>query len=139
MDKIKLVDGTILSAESIELINGVLKISTRDNTIDGLIELFSNSANTHTIVILTEDEVECERKIGFTSFAGIRYNADGLMTVEMFQPKDELELRVASAEATANLATSKITEVEEQNEILSITVDSILTEIIPSLMGEEIF
>ena len=136
MDKVKLVDGTLLSAESIELINGVLKISTRDNTVDGLVGLFSDPANTHTIVILTNDDVECERKIGFTSFAGIHYSADGLMTVEMFQPTDDMELRVASAEAAASAANSTAEVLVEQTEILAITLDSILTDIIPSLIGE---
>lgn len=140
MDKIKLTNDLIISIENIELINGTLTISIREGfTVDELITIFSDINNTSVIAIMTEDETEVGMKIGFTSFAGINYHADGLKIVELFQPVDETEARLAQAEAATNLATSKLSEVEEQNEILSITVDSILTEIIPSLMGEEIF
>lgn len=139
MTKVKLVNGTVINAETVELIADIFKIATRELSVEELVALFSDKSNTSVITLMTEDETETGIKTGFTSFAGINYGADGLKTIELFQPVDTTEARISNAEATANLATSKITEVEEQNEILSVTVDSILTEIIPALMGEEIF
>ena len=46
MRKIKLVDGTIIEITEKSLINGVLKISTKEKTVEELAELFSNKENT---------------------------------------------------------------------------------------------
>ena len=120
MTKVKLSNGTIVNASDVEVVNGVLKISTTDFTVEELAELFSNKENTSLIVLLTESDVESGYKTGFTSFAGINYNANEVKTVELFQPKDVTESRLAKAEGTANLAketsdalTAKTTELEE--------------------------
>ena len=120
MTKVKLSNGTIVNASDVEVVNGVLKISTTDFTVEELAELFSNKENTSLIVLLTESDVESGYKTGFTSFAGINYNANEVKTVELFQPKDVTESRLAKAEGTANLAketsdalTAKKTELEE--------------------------
>lgn len=135
MDKIKLANNLIISIENIELINGTLTISIREGfTVDELITIFSDINNTSVITIITEDEIEVGMKTGFTSFAGINYHADGLKVVELFQPVDDTEARLAQAEATAQLATAMANTVAEQNEMLFIAMDSILTEIIPGLM-----
>lgn len=135
MDKIKLTNDLIISIENIELINGTLTISIREGfSVDELIEIFSNTNNTSVITIMTESEMEVGFKTGFTSFAGINYQADGLKVIELFQPIDETEARLANAEATANLATAMANDLVEQNEMLFIAMDSILTEIIPGLM-----
>ena len=141
MTKIKLVNGTILNASDVKVVNGALKISTTDFTVEELAELFSNKENTSLIVLMTEADVECGYKTGFTSFAGIGYDADGVKTVELFQPVDATEKRIADAEGkavqatnTANVVSEKTTALEEQNAVLASTIDSILTDVIPSLV-----
>jgi len=141
MTKIKLVNGTIVNASDVVVINGALRISTTDFTVEELANLFSDKENTSLIVLMTEADVECGYKTGFTSFAGIDYSADGVKTVELFQPVDVTEKRVADAEgkatqaaSTANEANEKTTVLEEQNAVLASTLDSILTDVIPSLM-----
>lgn len=140
MTKIKLVDGTILNASDVEVVNGALKISTTESTVEALAELFSNKENTSYIVLMTEGGVECGYKTGFTSFAGINYDVDGVKTVELFQPVDVTEKRIsdaegraAQAENMANAVNEKTTALEEQNVVLASTLDSILTDVIPSL------
>lgn len=120
MTKIKLVDGTIINASNVEVVKGTLKITTVEKTVEELAEIFNDKGNTNLITLLTESEKECGYKTGFTSFAGITYDVDGNKTVELFQPKDVTEARIANAEATANMAkeetssvNSKVTELEE--------------------------
>ena len=133
MTKIKLVDGTIINASEVELINGVFKITTSEHTVEELAELFSNKENTSKIVLLTESEKESGYKVGFTSFAGIRYDAEGNKTIELFQPADVTEARLANAEGQVAMLSAQNTVLTEQNAMLTETVDSILTDIIPSL------
>lgn len=141
MTKVKLVNGIVLNAVSVELVNGVLKIATTDHTVEELAAMFADKSNTSLITLLTENEVESGFKTGFTSFAGITYGADGVKTVELYQPADVTEARLSNAEgaanaanATAGAANEKAAALEEQNAVLAATVDSILTEIIPSVM-----
>lgn len=140
MTKIKLVNGTIINASSVELVNGVLKITTIELTVEELAALFENKDNTNYITLLTESGEESGFKTGFTSFAGIIYDADGTKTIELFQPKDAIEARLSVVEGNANSAIAaaenasiKASELEEQNLELASTVDSILTDIIPNL------
>ncbi len=119
MTKIKLVNGTIINAETVELDGGILKISTKEKTVEELAELFGNKENTNHIVLMTESEIECGFKTGFTSFAGIDYDSEGLKTVELFQPVDVTESRIANAEGIANQANAEAAELEE-------TVDALL-------------
>lgn len=119
MTKVKLVDGAIINAESVELVNGVLKIVTKNGTVEELAEVFGNAENTALITFLTESEIESGYKTGFTVFAGINYTAEGVKTVELCQPVDLTEARVANAEGTANLANDKVNE-------LGTTVDALL-------------
>ena len=119
MTKVKLVDGAIINAESVELVNGVLKIITTEGTVEELAEAFSNAENTTFITFLTESEIESGYKTGFTVFAGINYTAEGVKTVKLCQPVDLTEARVANAEGTANLANDKVNE-------LGTTVDALL-------------
>ena len=134
MTKIKLTDETIINASEIELINGILKITTTELTVEELATLFSNKSNTSIITLLTENDVESGFKTGFTSFAGISYGVDGSKTIELFQPKDTTENRISNAEGVANMANENAFIAIEQNGILLETVDVILTEIIPSIM-----
>ena len=140
MTKVKLSNGAVLNATDVEVVNGTLKISTVDSTVEELAELFSNKEYTSYIVLMTEADVECGYRTGFTSFAGIEYDADGVKTVELFQPVDVTEKRIAEAEGkaaqatnTANAANEKTAALEEQNAVLASTLDSILTDVIPSL------
>lgn len=135
MTKIKLVDGTIINASNIELVNGILKITTTDMEVEELAEIFSDTSKTSLITLLTNNEKESGYKKGFTSFAGINYGADGTKTIELFQPKDTTEARISNAEGTANIAKETAAELEEKNAILEETMDCILTEIIPSLQS----
>lgn len=156
MGKIKLANGTELNVTNVELVKGVLKISTNDLTVEKLATLFSNKDNTCFINLLTDNREESGYKKGFTSFAGISYGTDGVKTVELYQPVDATELRISNAEATAseassiasvansvadvanataNNASEQAVLLAEQADVLIATVDSILTDIIPSLMG----
>lgn len=113
MTKIKLSDETIIDAVSVELIGGALKISTNELTVEELAEIFSNKENTSLIILMTESEIETGYKTGFTSFAGIDYDSEGLKTVKLFQPVDVTEARVANAEGSANEAIAKTGELED--------------------------
>lgn len=114
MTKIKLVDGTIINAETVDLDGGVLKIDTKEKTVEELAELFGNKENTNHIVLMTESEIESGFKTGFTSFAGINYSEDGTKTIEMFQPVDATEARIANAEGAANKASTTTEELASE-------------------------
>lgn len=112
MTKIKLTNGTVINADSVELNNGILRITTKEHTVEELATLFSDKSNTSRITLMTEGGVESGYKAGFTSFAGINYGADGSKTVELFQPKDVTEARLSNVEANANSVANSITDVE---------------------------
>ena len=84
MTKVKLLNGTIINASTVEVVGGVLKITTEDHTVEGLAGLFSNKENTATITLMTESGIECGYKNNFTVLAGINY-VDGVKTVELLQ------------------------------------------------------
>lgn len=105
MTIILLSDGTIINASDVELKNGILRITTTDDIpVEELAALFSDKEKTSHIKLLTESGEESGYKTGFTSFAGIMYAADGAKTVELFQPVDDLERRVANAEGATAMA-----------------------------------
>ena len=112
MTKIKLTNGIIINADSVDLTNGVLRITTSEFTVEELATLFSDKNHTSHIILMTESGLETGYKTGFTSFAGINYDADGTKTVELFQPKDVTEARLSNVEATTNTVASSITDVE---------------------------
>lgn len=111
MTKIKLVDETIISASTVEVVNGVLKITTNEYSVEELAEIFKDKNKTNLITLMTESEKESGYKTGFTSFAGINYDADGNKTVELFQPKDVTESRLSNVEGN----TSRLTEETYEN------------------------
>ena len=123
MTKVKLVDGTIVNASSVELVAGVLKITTLDSTTEELAEMFSDEENISLLTFLTASGIETGYKTGFISFAGIDYDAAGTKTINLMQPMDLTEERVATAEGTAHRA------LEETNE---------LDEVVSALLGEEV-
>lgn len=106
MTKIKLVDGTIINASSVEMVRSALHITTAEHTVEELAEIFANETNTNYIILMTESGKECGYRKGFTSFSGINYDADGNKTVELFQPANVTEARLANAEANANMANA---------------------------------
>ena len=112
MDKIKLANGTIMSVSNIDSSDRALKISTTEFTVEELAEIFSNKDNTNYIVIMTASEKEVGFKTGFTSFAGIEYDAEGVKTIELFQPIDDMEARVSNVEGMANQTNNGLTDVE---------------------------
>lgn len=112
MDKIKLANGTVISVSNIDSSDRTLKISTTDFTVEELADMFSNKENTNYIVIMTESEKETGFKIGFTSFAGINYDNNGVKTIELFQPIDDMEARVSNIEGVASKTNSGLTDVE---------------------------
>ena len=112
MTKLKLTNGEIINAESIELTNGILKITTKERTVEELATLFGNKENTSLITLMTVGGTETGFKTGFTSFAGINYSEDGEKTIELFQPKDVTEARLSNVEATANTVANSVTDVE---------------------------
>ena len=147
MTKVRLVDGTIINALSVEVVRGVLQITTTELTVEELAGVFSDKSNTSLITLLTESGEESGYKTGFTSFAGINYNADGEKTVELFQPADDTEQRLAKAESAANLAINTATSateaanlaneqaatLTEETAMLSETLDTLMFDIIPAL------
>ena len=112
MTKIKLTNGTVINADSIELVNGTLRITTSEHTVEELAALFSDKSNTSRITLMTEGGTETGYKAGFTSFAGINYGADGSKTVELFQPKDVTEARLSNVEATTSSVAGSVTDIE---------------------------
>lgn len=112
MTKIKLTNGTVINAESVDLTNGILRITTKEHTVEELATLFSDKSNTSLITLMTENGTETGYKAGFTSFAGISYDVEGLKTVELFQPKDVTEARLSNVEATTNTVANSVTDVE---------------------------
>ena len=112
MTKIKLTNGTVINADSIELVNGTLRITTSEHTVEELAALFSDKSKTSRITLMTEGGVETGYKAGFTSFAGINYGADGSKTVELFQPKDVTEARLSNVEATTSSVAGSVTDIE---------------------------
>ena len=112
MRKIKLLDGTIIEITEKSLINGTLKISTKEKTVEELAELFSNKENTSYISILSRNDVEIGFNKGFTSFAGITYDTEGVKTVELFQPKDVTEARISNLEGVTNETKNTVASVE---------------------------
>lgn len=110
MTKIKLVDGTIINVENVDIVKGTLKIVTTEKTVEELHELFSNKENTARMVLMTESEVECGYQEGFTSFAGIEYDVNGVKTVNMFQPVDVTEARLSKAEGHIANVQAGLTE-----------------------------
>lgn len=119
MTKVRLVDGTIVDASSVEIESGVLKITTEAGTVEELVALFGNKENTNLITFLTESGKESGFKTGFTSFAGVVYMADGSKVVELYQPANVTEVRLSSAEGIANQAINSTAE-------LSNTVNAML-------------
>ena len=112
MRKIKLLDGTIIEITEKSLINGILKISTKEKTVEELAEIFSNKENTNYIAILSRNDVEIGFNKGFTSFAGITYDTDGIKTIELFQPKDVTEARISNLEGATNETKNTVANVE---------------------------
>jgi len=131
MTKIKLVDGSIINASGVELINGSLQISTTDLTVEELAELFSNKDNTNYIELLTENGEKCGFKTGFTSFAGITYGADGVKTVELFQPVDVTEARLSNVEGAVNSANA---QTEATNQTVT-DLEIALVEMYETMLG----
>lgn len=131
MTKIKLVDGSIINASGVELINGALQISTTDLTVEELAELFSNKDNTNYIELLTENGEKCGYKTGFTSFSGITYDADGVKTVELFQPVDVTEARLANVEGAVNSANA---QTEATNQTVT-DLEIALVEMYETMLG----
>lgn len=112
MTKIKLTNGIIINADTIDLTSGILRITTSEFTVEELATIFSDKNNTNHITLMTESGLETGYKTGFTSFAGINYDADGVKTVELFQPRDVTEARLSNVEATTNSVASSVTDVE---------------------------
>lgn len=112
MTKIKLTNGAIINALEVKIENGFLKIVTEENTVEELAQLFSNKQNTNCITLMTETGIESGIKVGFTSFVGIDYDAEGLKTVCMMQPVDITEARLSNAEGSINAVGKEVSELE---------------------------
>jgi hypothetical protein len=68
--------------------------------------------NTSYIATLSRNDVEIGFNKGFTSFAGITYDTDGIKTIELFQPKDVTEARIANLEGATNETKNTVASVE---------------------------
>ena len=107
MTKVKLTNSFIIEAKEVEIKNGILNISTVENTVEELAEMFSNKDNTNLITFLTAADAESGFRVGFTSFIGIDYDADGVKTIKLAQPADTTESRISKAEGIANKALAQ--------------------------------
>lgn len=119
MTKIKLNNGVLINALEVILEKGVLKITTVENTVEELAELFADKENTNYIVLMTEMGTECGYKVGFTSFVGINYDASGVKTVELMQPANVTEKRLSDAEGNLSMVNKEVSE-------LNTTVNTLL-------------
>ena len=114
MSKIRLVDGTEITITNIELVKGNLNISTTELTVEELHSIFWNKENTSVIILLTDNGVETGYKTGFTSFAGITFDTEGVKTVILFQPKDTIEARLSDAEGRVAVTETKVSDAQEE-------------------------
>ena len=112
METIKLSNGTIINISNIDFVNGVLKISTPDSTVEELAEMFSDKNSTSLITIIARSGRTIGCKKGFTSFAGITYDTDGIKTIELFQPVDTTEARISNTESMVNQVSNNLTDIE---------------------------
>lgn len=140
MTKIRLATGEIITCEDVELMYGVLKISTKEKTVEELAALFSDKEKTSCITLLTESGKEAGFKVGFTTFAGIQYGADGIKTIEMAQPADVTEARLSSAAgeaaaavAMAEHAATEAQEAREKADTVQTSLDTAITELTMAL------
>lgn len=108
MTIIKLNNGSLINAHEVTLEKGVLRITTEENTVEELAELFANKENTNCITLMTELGKECGFKVGFTSFAGINYDTNGKKTVELMQPADVTEKRLSDAEGNLSMVNKEV-------------------------------
>lgn len=113
MMKILLANEKIINISNAEQENGVLSLTTSENTVEELAELFENNENTNHIVLLTEANVEARFWNGFTSFIGIKYQTDGSKTIELMQPISETEKKVADLEGKTTKALIEVDGVVE--------------------------
>lgn len=128
MTKIKLADGTILICDSVELIHGVLKINTKEKSVEELATIFSDKSKTNNIIFLTESDKESGYKTGFTSFAGITYNPDGAKVIELFQPADVTEARISQAEGKANTSVATVERAVETADMATLEAKNASTK-----------
>ena len=126
MIRVRVADGTVINAERVELVNGALNIVTKDHTVEELAGVFGNSENTGLITFLTESGAESGFKTGFTSFSGITYDAEGCKTVELFQPVDLTERKVATAMGIATRASEDVKASKESINGLDRTLNTLL-------------
>ena len=82
--KIRLVDGSVYSAERAEITNGRLEIDMKDKTAEELQDIFMTQANISNIELLTDMD---EKFVGDTK------------TVILTKEKDSLKERLINAEA----------------------------------------
>lgn len=127
MTKVKLVNGEIINALKVKMENGFLKITTEESTVEELAELFVDKENTNLITLMTETEIESGFKVGFTSFVGIEYDANGFKTIAMMQPADVTEERISNAEGTINLVNEEVLELESTVNALLGTESEVVT------------
>lgn len=126
MNKIKLSNGTVLSVQKIELLNGILKLTTLEYTVEQLADMFSNKENTKLIAILTEAGTESGYKEGFTSFGGITYSSSGAKTIELFQPVDPTEARLTAAEVNISKAQNLAKNAKDKANSVDETINVLL-------------
>lgn len=121
MTIVKLTDNTIINAETVEIVNGVLRIKTNDFTVEELDALFSDKEKTNNLTLLTTSGKVSGYQKGFTSFAGIHYDSDGAKTIELFQPVDITEARISNLEgATAEASVIASEHENTMNALLGV-------------------
>lgn len=140
MTKIKLKTGEILNCETVEVMGGVLYITTQEKTVEELAALFADKEKTSNLILLTESGKESGYKTGFTSFSGINYTGDGLKTIELYQPADVTEARLSAAEGTAvaanNTAESTAVKVDDVQAAMQVSLEEVVTELTLALSGQ---
>ena len=96
--KIRLVDGSVYSAERAEITNGRLEIDMKDKTAEELQDIFMTQANISNIELLTDMDEKFGDVPGWTVYGGVMLVGD-TKTVILTKEKDSLKERLINAEA----------------------------------------
>lgn len=95
--KIKLIDGSVYSAERAEVTNGRLEVDFRDKSAEEIQTIFTEKGNIANIELLTNDGNKFGEVPGFTSYGGVMVFGD-IRTVILTKDVDMKEERLVGIE-----------------------------------------
>lgn len=127
MEKIRLIDGSVLEVTRTEVTNGRLEIDFQEKTAEELQVIFSVPALLMNIELLFEDGEKIGDVTGWTVYGGVM-TFGNTKTVILTKSTDIIEQRLTTAEADALKAKSIAEDLKEngvpfeQNAVLSASV-----------------